>query len=350
MIYGAYGYSGALIAREAKNLGLNPVLAGRSPEKVAALAAELGFEYAVFSLDDPSTIETQLSEMQLVLHCAGPFSSTSAPMVEACLKSKTHYLDITGEISVFEYVHNQSDVIKDAGVVMCPGVGFDVIPTDCLAATLKDALPDATHLTLGFDSRSSMSAGTAKSSVEGIKVGGRIRQDGIIVEVPLAHKERIIDFGNGEKTATAISWGDVSTAYYTTGIPNIEVYIPLPQKTISSLKFIRYLRPFLATDMIQNILKSRIDKTVSGPSPEERDKAISYVWGEVENAAGEKKTARLTTANGYIVTTHGSLAVVRKLLENDMPPGSHTPSQIMGKEFVTTLPGSSKISFDESAA
>ncbi len=346
IIYGAYGYSGLLIAREAKRLGLNPILAGRSQEKVETLANELGFRHSAFSLDDPSTVADQLKEMHLVLHCAGPFSATSPPMVEACLRTKTHYLDITGEIEVFEYIHNQNDRIRDAGIVMCPGVGFDVIPTDCLAATLKDSLPDATHLMLGFESKSGMSAGTAKTSVEGIKVGGRIRQDSVIMEVPLAYKERTIDFGNGEKNAVSIPWGDVSTAYYTTGIPNIEVYVPLPPSTVSTLKMMRYIRPILATDTIQSILKYRITKTVTGPSEEERTGNPSYVWGEVLNEKGEKKTARVKTANGYVVTMYGSLAIVSKLLDEDVDPGSKTPSQIMGKEFVASLPGSSEIEFD----
>ncbi len=164
--------------------------------------------------------------MGLVLHCAGPFSATAAPMMAACLSAHAHYLDITGEISVFEHARTLDAAARAAGIVICPGVGFDVIPTDCVAAALKAALPDATHLALGFDSRSGFSPGTAKTSVEGLAQGGKVRQDGRIVSVPLAYKTRRIDFGDGEKLAMTIPWGDVSTAYATTGIPNIEVYIP----------------------------------------------------------------------------------------------------------------------------
>src|SRR3546814_3482070 len=125
----------------------------------------------------------------LVLHCAGPFSATSAPMIEACLQAKAHYLDITGEISVFEHAQTQDARAKAAGIVVCPGVGFDVIPTDCVAAALKAALPDATHLALGFDSRSGFSPGTAKTSVEGLAQGGKVRENGHIRAVPLARSE-----------------------------------------------------------------------------------------------------------------------------------------------------------------
>src|SRR3546814_18073465 len=99
-------------------------------------------------------------------------------MIEACLQAKAHYLDITGEISVFEHAQTQDARAKAAGIVVCPGVGFDVIPTDCVAAALKAALPDATHLALGFDSRSGFPPGTAKTSVEGPAPGRHGRASG----------------------------------------------------------------------------------------------------------------------------------------------------------------------------
>ena len=201
MIYGANGYTGELIAREAQARGLRPVLAGRSPRKIEALARELGLESRVFDLANVDASANQLAGISVVLHCAGPFSATSAPMLEACLMSKTHYLDISGEIAVFEHAQALNSRAQQQGIVICPGVGFDVIPTDCVAAALKAALPDATQLALGFDSRSGFSPGTAKTSVEGLAQGGRVRRNGKIVQVPLAFKTRKIDFGDGEKLA-----------------------------------------------------------------------------------------------------------------------------------------------------
>jgi len=222
MIYGANGYTGELIARDAVRRGLRPVLAGRSRDKVEVLARELGLEARVFGLDDPARLLAQIKGHGLILHCAGPFSATAAPMIEACLRAGAHYLDITGEIAVFEHAQSLNERARAAGSVICPGVGFDVVPTDCVAAALKDALPDATHLALGFDSRSSFSPGTAKTSIEGLAQGGKVRRDGKIVSVPLAYRVRRIDFGAGEKLAMTIPWGDVSTAWHTTGIARFE--------------------------------------------------------------------------------------------------------------------------------
>lgn len=340
MIYGANGYTGELIAREAARRGLRPVLAGRSRDRIATLATELGLEARDFALDDVAQAAAQLKGIELVLNCAGPFSATAAPMMEACLRAKAHYLDITGEIAVFELAQSLHQRAVEAGVVLCPGVGFDVIPTDCVAAALKAALPDATHLVLGFDSRSGFSPGTAKTSVEGLAQGGKVRKDGRIVTVPLAYHVRRIDFGDGEKDAMTIPWGDVSTAYYTTGIPNIEVFIPGSPRMISGARRANYIRPLLGIGLVQKLIKARIAKTVKGPSEATRARMPTFVWGEATNARGERKTARIRTANGYSLTITGSLAVIEHLMTHTPAGGAYTPSRLVGPDLVTRLPES----------
>jgi len=340
MVYGANGYTGELIAREAARRGLKPVLAGRSPGKIEPLANELGFEARVFELGDAAGAIAALERVNLVLHCAGPFSATSAPMIAACLRARAHYLDITGEITVFEHAMQQDALARTAGIVVCPGVGFDVIPTDCIAATLKAALPGATHLALGFDSRVGFSPGTAKTSMEGLAQGGKIRREGKIVAVPLAYKTRRIDFGDGEKLAVAIPWGDVSTAFYTTGIPNIEVYIPASPAMVARARRANRIRWLLRLGPVQSFLKRRIEKTVKGPGQERRDAQPTYVWGEVSNGEGQTKTARIKTANGYSLTVTGALAVVEHLMHNPVHGGAYTPARLVGPDLVAGLPGS----------
>lgn len=346
LIYGANGYTGELIAREAVQRGYRPVLAGRSPEKVRPLGDELGLEVLGFGLDDIQEAAKNLNGFQLVLNCAGPFSATAEPMMKACLSAQAHYLDITGEISVFELAQSLDSEARAAGVVLCPGVGFDVIPTDCVAASLKAALPDATHLALGFDSRSGFSPGTAKTSVEGLAQGGKIRRDREIVTVPLAYKVRQIDFGDGKKDAMTIPWGDVSTAYHSTHIPNIEVFIPGSPGMIKGAKRANYIRPVLGFKFVQNLIKARIAKTVKGPDEEARAQMPTFVWGEASNAKGEKKTARIRTANGYSLTITGSLAVIEYVLENQPTGGAYTPSKLVGADLVTRLPESGKLVID----
>jgi short subunit dehydrogenase-like uncharacterized protein len=338
LIYGANGYTGELIAREAVARGLRPILAGRNAASVSRLAQALGLAHRVFDVSAPA-----LDSISLVLNCAGPFSQTARPMMQACLGAGAHYLDITGEIEVFEYAHTLDAAARQAGAVICPGVGFDVIPTDCVARALAEALPDATHLALGFDTAMAMSAGTAKTSVEGLAQGGRIRRDGKIVRTPMGFSTRAIDFGRGVRTGMAFPWGDVSTAYQTTGIPNIEVFVAVPQGMIWGARIGNLLAPLLGLGAVQGALKKRAGAVV-GPDAAARANSPCYVWGEARNAAGTVRTARLRTANGYDVTVLGSLAVVAALqARNSAEGGSFTPARLCGTELVTGLPGSGQI-------
>jgi short subunit dehydrogenase-like uncharacterized protein len=292
---------------------------------VEQLASSLGLQARIFDLENATATTRSIEGMGLVLNCAGPFSATAAPMMTCCLAAHVHYLDITGEIGVFEHSRTLDAAARAAGIVICPGVGFDVIPTDCVAATLKAALPNATHLALGFDSRSGLSPGTAKTSVEGLAQGGKVRQNGHIISVPLAYKTRRIDFGNGEKLAMTIPWGDVSTASATTGIPNIEVYIPGSPAMVARARRANRFKWLLGTGVVQNFMKRRIERTVKGPSAAKREAQPTFVWGEVTNARGDKRTARIKTANGYSLTVSGALAVVEHLLTYDVPGGAYTP-------------------------
>ena len=344
LIYGANGFSGRLIAAEAQRRGLRPVLAGRRAGPVGELAAELGLACRVFALEDSAACAEALDGIGLVLHCAGPFSATSRPMLEACLQVRAHYLDITGEIRVLEHAYATHEQAREAGVVVCAGVGFDVVPTDCVAATLKGALPDAVALALGFDTRSSLSPGTAKTSVEGLSRGGYVRRDGRITPVPLAYLQRRIDFGAGEKLAVTIPWGDVATAYHTTGIPDIEVYVPASPRLVKRLRLVERIRPVLGWGIVQRWLMARIDKRVRGPDAAQRSDAPTFVWGEARNADGEVRTARMRCANGYTVTVEAALAIVEHLLAAQVEAGSYTPSLLMGADFAATLPGSTPVS------
>ena len=344
MIYGANGYSGRLIVEEAMARGLKPIVAGRNAAAIKALAQEHGLEQRVFSLDSVAEVTQQLQDIEVVIHCAGPFSATAKQMMQACIESKTHYTDITGEIAVFELGHQFNKAAEDAGIVICPGVGFDVIPTDCVAVKLKNKMPDATELSLGFDSRSGFSPGTAKTSVEGLAKGGAVRRDGKITKVALAHDTRRIDFGDGEKLAMTIPWGDVSTAYRSTGIPNISVYIPSSPRQVSRLKKLNWVRPILGLGFVQNFMKAKIEKSVKGPDANKRAELVTYVWGEARNAQGDTETVRIKVANGYDVTAHGAVTVAEFLLGGgEVGNGYKTPAMLMGDGLVERLSGTEVI-------
>lgn len=340
LIYGANGYTGRLIARAAVRRGLAPVLAGRNAGELAALAAELGLPQRVFDLGDHAAVVRQLEGVDVVLHCAGPFSRTAAPMLAACLERRAHYLDITGEIDVFALCHRADARARERGIVVLPGSGFDVVPTDCLAALLKARLADAQALVLAFEAGGGPSPGTAKTSVEGLGQGGRARIDGVVRSVPLAWKSRTFVRGDKKRMAMTIPWGDVYTAYVSTGIGNIETYMVVSPKTIARLRWMRHLRPLLGLRPLQEFMKRRIERSNPGPSEQRRHDSGSYVWGEVRNAMGREVRLALSAPNGYDLTVTASLGIAERLLGEAAPPGGYyTPSLLMGADYVLTLPG-----------
>jgi short subunit dehydrogenase-like uncharacterized protein len=342
MIYGANGYTGELAAREAAARGMRPVLAGRNATAVGALALELGLDSRAFSLDDPDGAKRGIEGMAAVLHCAGPFVRTSKPMVEACLAAGVHYLDITGEIAVFEPIlGRRGDDARRAGVALLPGVGFDVVPSDCLAARLARALPDATELVLAFTSdRGGISRGTLKTMIESLPAAGAVRRDGKIIPVPMAFDAREIDFGAlGRRWAMTIPWGDVSTAFHSTGIPNIRVYTGTPLGAIRRARLFAPLLPLAGLKPVKRFLQRRVDRREPGPGPEVRANARSYLWGEVKNAAGVTVTSTLETPEGYRLTALSSVECARRAAAGLVPPGAWTPSKAFGADYVTELPG-----------
>lgn len=339
LIYGANGYTGRLTVMEAVRRGMSPILAGRNAAALAELASETGLESRVFSLGTPSEVVENIGDCALVLHCAGPFSATSQPMVAACLAAGVHYLDITGEISVFANAQKQDNAARRADVVLIPGVGFDVVPSDCLAASLVRALPAAIELCLAFEAGGGPSPGTAKTSSEGLAKGGAVRKDGKLIKVPLAWKSRSIPFAHGERMAMTIPWGDVFTAWISTGVPDIEVYMAVPPATIKRLQRMRLMQPLLGLAVVQKFIQHRIARSVKGPDDARREQTNAQLWGQAKSADGRTVSGTMTTLNGYDLTVIASLGIVEYLLKNDVEGGYYTPSALLGADYAQSLPG-----------
>jgi len=337
LVYGAYGYTGELVAEEATERGLDPVLGGRNAAKLGRVGTRLDCETRAFRVEDAAD---HLDDVDAVLNCAGPFVETAAPVAEVCIDAGADYLDVTGEIPVFESLARRDRDATEAGVAVLPGVGFDVVPTDCLAAHLAGRLPDATHLSLGFEPHGGLSPGTAATVLGQLGDGGAIRRDGRLVSVPPGHRQRRIDFGNGERTAVTIPWGDVSTAGRSTGIPNVDVYVPMPKTARRAMRAARYLGPVLSADPVSDALQSLARRFVDGPDEAERDAGRAYVWGEIRNEeTGESAVSRLVTPETYALTVDAATTAAERALAGDAPPGYQTPSTAYGADFVLELDG-----------
>ncbi len=337
MIYGANGFTGQLIAREAVRRGLTPMLAGRSAEAIRPFARELGLEGRVFNLDDAREVAAGIGDVSLVLHCAGPFSRTQRPMLDGCLSIGTHYLDITGEYAALEALHGRDREARQANVVAIAGVGFDVVPTDAVAVRLAKLLPSATRLRLAFRG-GTLSRGTAITMAEGAGEGGLSRQGGLLVHEPMAARTWQVEHEGWTYAAVSIPWGDVVTAYYSTGIPTVETYLVVPPVAALVMRGSRRLAPLLCLPAVQRLLRERASRA-KGPTEMELQEGRTVVWGEVTDRAGHRRGMKLIGPDGYRFTVESALAAVGRVLAGGVSPGAWTPSQAFGAGFVTTLPG-----------
>jgi len=342
MLYGCTGYSGKLIARECYRQGLRPILAGRSESKVKLIAEELGFEYRVFDLTDANRVEEALADCFMIFNAAGPFTQTCEPILEACLKQGVHNLSLVGEIPLLESLQKYDQAAKGAGITLAVGLGYDVIPTDCLANTLKEHMPDATHLTIMMQGASHMSPGSTKEMIE--QLGEQpfwARENGELLESKATTKK--IDVGLGDALAMTIAWGDISSAYFSTKIPNIEVYATLSRVEVLMMQAISKLKPIIRIKRVQSWINKIIDLTVKGPSDYVLEETPVYFLGEARNAAGESIQAKLKTASGYKLTYLGAVFSIKYVLENAVKSGYQTPAQLLGSNAIEHIEESSKI-------
>jgi short subunit dehydrogenase-like uncharacterized protein len=338
LIYGATGYSGRLIAESAVERGLRPVLGGRNHATLAAMAETLGLEYRCAPLTDGPALRAALRDMRVVLHAAGPFSETAGPMLDACLDTGAHYLDISAEIRVIEALVRRDAEARRHKIMIMPAVGFDVVPSDCLAAHLSRRLPAAQKLAFGVTGFRFISRGSAKTLMEATDYGV-VRRDGVLTRVPLGSMQRAFDYGSGPSQSHNISWGDLATAYYTTGIPNIETYhetTPLLQGILFACRTFGWL---LQTAPWQALLKAQTDLLPDDPGIGAEVGATMTIVAEAQDGGNRRAVARLRTPEAYAFTGTTASAIAENVLRGDVEAGFQTPARVYGPDYVLRFDG-----------
>lgn len=340
LIYGATGYTGGLVAERAATLGLEPIVAGRSLEKARALGASLSLPWRAFGLDDVARLRENLSGVSVVLNCAGPFSATAMPMARACLSAGVHYVDVTGEIDVFEALAALDGEARGRGIALLPGAGFDVVPSDCLAAHVARRLPGAVRLKLsigGFGGLGSASRGTAKTMLEAIGDGCRARRGGRIVTLPAA-PTGAADFGDGPRPTVGVSWGDVATAYRSTGIADIDVAFEANPPMRRAAAMPGFARRIIGSAPVRAALTRLIDVAMPpGPDENARLAGRSLILAEGWDAAGGYVASRLAAPEAYRLTALTAVEIARRAATGDCPTGFQTPATAFGPDFILSF-------------
>jgi short subunit dehydrogenase-like uncharacterized protein len=314
LIYGATGYTGKLASLRARDSQLSFEIAGRNPEQVAKLAKQLDVPFRVFSLDDPVALHAGLAGMTAVLNCAGPFASTALPLMEACIAGGVHYLDVTAEYRVYALAESLSERATAAGVMLLPGVGWHVVPSDCLALYVAAKVAQPQSLRIAFQVADTMSRGSAATVGEMRSVGLLVRADGIIVAKLDAAPERF-DFGAGPVDSVPVSFGDLVTAWKSTGIPNISMF----------------------ANMKKNVLPAGVAAVAEGPSLEERTANPASFVVEVTGIDGTVVRARMDTVNGYTYTPMVAIEALRLLAAGQAKFGFQTPATVFGAGFAASI-------------
>ena len=335
LIYGASGYMGELTTRQAVAAGLQPVLGGRRAEAIAPLAKELGLSTRVASLDDQPGLDGALDGIDAVLNCAGPFPATTMPMARACLRAGAHYMDLAGEVPEYEALLVRDGEARAAGVMLMPGVGFGIVPTDCMAVHLKRRMPDAVRLELSFQAVGGVTRGTATNIFTGLHKPGVQRRGGVLVKALPAERGHELDLGAGRTRVFTNPWrGDLTTAYRSTQIANIETYTALPPPVRLVMRSSRRAGRVFESRAWQALLRRAIRLMPEGPSEKQLADGTSHVLGAVENEAGERAEARLRGPEVNLFTSLTAVEVARRVLARSPPPGFATPAEVYGPQLV----------------
>jgi len=348
VIYGANGFTGRKLIREAAVRGLPLIMAGRSrarlEEERQALVSETGCspDIRVASLESPAQLDELLRDVAVVLNAAGPYSRTAVPIVESCIRTRTHYLDVTGELPVIERVHHFDAAAHEAGTMLMPAVGYAIVPSDCLALRATRLVENPVRLRIALSHFELFAAGSAKSMIELVRNSVRVRRDGELIELPVGHLERSFDYGDGPSRSTAINWCDAFTAHLTTGIANIEVYLEA-----NALERLLYAISsssswWISQPLVQAWLRAGADWWLGGRSTDETlsealDGRRRCLVVEATDTNGRGVQLRLTSPEPYRVTAECATAIVARVLEGQVSPGFATPAMVYGDELLREI-------------
>lgn len=339
LVYGAAGYMGTLIVRHAHGHGVATIAAGRSSDRLTALAHELGLEYRCAPVTDPGAIHSLLAGVRVLVNAAGPFSGTWRPLVDACLATGVHYVDLTGEVAVFEGIRSRGAEARARGVMLMPGVGFDVVPSDCLAAYVAAQAPGARTLRLAISGLELLSGGSARTLAEIVGQPLIVRRGGQLVSLPMGSLARTFDFGMGPSPSLAVSWGDLSSAFNTTGIPNIETYFEATPAVSAMVGTHRLLGPLLSLPPWQAILRTATSALPQGPTARERQRRRATIVAEaVDGRDLVVARARLRTPEAYTLSAQTAVAIASEVAAGHITPGFQTPAGLFGASYVLQFP------------
>jgi saccharopine dehydrogenase (NAD+, L-lysine-forming) len=330
LLYGATGFSGRFLTRCLKEQGIDVVLAGRNEGRLADMARRWNLDYRVFSLEDRSQMEASLDTIQVVLHAAGPFQRTALPMMSACIRTGTHYLDLAGEWPVFQQAMDLDGPAASNGVMLMPGIGFSIVASDCLLAMARARFPEAVALRLALSAPDVMSRGTFRSLMGLTRSTVMVRRHGTVTALPAGSLSRCFDFGAGLRKAVAVNWPDVFISQATDGIPCLEVYAQADWPVHFAYRAGSSMAPLHQSPLGQRLLDLVSQGWPEAPSAAQRERSGFTLVVEAQDRWRRCRSLRIQTRDGYTVTGATATAIVRRVLRGQVASGFQSPAGLYG--------------------
>lgn len=339
MIYGAYGFTGSKLAKLAADSGMKPIIAGRDALKTKRLALSLGLEFEVFNLEDDSHIESKLKDIDLLYNLAGPYCKTAPTLVEACLRTKTHYMDLTGDIEIYDFLYSLDDVAKDNGVLIMPGVGFNIVATECVAAHTVKKLPECDSLDIVMATRAKPSKGTFKQMIALLPRGGFEIKDNTLEPSEIKKTDIEVKYPDKKRTSFLIPIGELIACHKSMKIANIRTHYALSATWAAMADtMIDIITKFSSKSYGKKVLSSFADSYAKGPSEESMLEDKSYVYARASTELGLYAETMIKTPEPYYFTVQIAIIAIQKVLDGDYA-GALTPVEAFGSSFVFEVEG-----------
>jgi short subunit dehydrogenase-like uncharacterized protein len=329
VVFGASGHTGRFVVSELARRSMIAILAGRDSEKLFAVQkTHPAFEIRVASMDDPASLDQALLGASLVINCAGPFLDTAAPVIEAALRARIHYLDVTAEQAIAHAAFEKfSDAARTAGILIMPSVAFYGALGDLLAtAAMRNwSTADEIQIAVALD---------GWKPTQGTRLTGQRNPGRRLV----FSKNRLSPV---EEPPPRLNW------IFPPPFSEQEVVaLPLAETLIIS----RHLRvPEIHAYMNLAPLAELHNATTPGPTPaDERGRSAQEFLMEVKVRKGnEERRAIAAGRDIYAVTAPIVVEAAERILAGDMRAvGTAAPGQIFDAEAFLRALSPEHISFE----
>lgn len=341
-LLGATGYTGRLLAQELAARGLPLRLAGRSAEKLAALASTLpgAPPWLVVDARDASAREQLAQDTRLLISCAGPFTELGEPVAALAARHGLLYIDSSNELGFVHEVYSRlAGLARASGATLIPACGFEVALADCLAAELAQEFAgqtlDEAQIVYRLPGMGS-SLGTRASALASLATSWLAYREGRLVATKPAAQIRQLNFGGEPVPALAFPSSETVTVPAQQQVRNVTTWMLVSRRgALYAPRLIPLIAPLLRGPL--GTMLWRISALRAGPPAAQRRAMMPFAL-EVTLSAGEQRARRLVAGRDPYGLTARIMAVAAVHMVQERPaPGVLPPAALLRAHELVAL-------------